>query len=142
MLSSKYDRKGREVYAALAETKEHPSAETLFERLRARFPNISLNTVYRNIARLRREGNAVCVAVVDGQERYDAKTEPHPHFICDRCGAVIDMDMAAEPPELDKSAEALSGMRIRCHELVFRGLCRNCAITESETTENKQEEKS
>ncbi len=135
MSTSKYDRKGGAVYAALAETKEHPSAETLFARLRAQYPNLSLNTVYRNVARFRREGNAVCVAVVDGQERYDANTAPHPHFICDRCGAVIDIDPASDPPGLNGAAESLSGMQIRSHELVFRGLCRDCVNTESETTE-------
>lgn len=132
---SKYDRKSNAVYTALYMTKEHPSAETLYGELREQYPNISLNTVYRNIARFRRDGNAVCVAVVNGQERFDANTMPHPHFVCDGCGAVIDLDLATDPPGLNDTAAELSGMTIRSHELIYRGVCPKCVNTESETTE-------
>lgn len=127
MTQSKFGRKSDAVFAALAETKLHPSAESLYQRLREEYPNISQNTIYRNLARFREEGTAVCVAVVNGQERFDANTVPHPHFICDRCGAVLDMDLAVDPPGLDKAAAGLTNLEVRSHELVFRGLCQDCS---------------
>ena len=126
-METKYARKGSAVYAALAATKLHPSADTLFRDLQEVYPNISRTTVYANLTKLREEGNVICVCVVDGRERYDANTVPHPHFICDRCGAVLDVEGLPEPPSLDRQAEAHNPIRVSYHELVFRGLCEACA---------------
>lgn len=32
------------------------------------------------------------VATVAGQERFDGRTHPHAHFICEKCGRVDDVD--------------------------------------------------
>ena len=68
------------------------------------------------------------VAHVNGQERYDARVEPHTHFICRRCARVIDL------LELE---DAISGMygeiehRFGClpesHTLTVSGLCLTAA---------------
>ena len=29
---------------------------------------------------------------VNGEERIDGNTEPHPHFVCNKCKAVIDVE--------------------------------------------------
>ena len=126
-LETKYARKGSAVYAALAATKLHPSADTLFRDLQEVYPNISRTTVYANLTKLREDGNVICVGVVDGRERYDANTVPHPHFICDRCGTVLDVEGLPEPPSLDRQAEEFNPIRVSYHELVFRGLCEACA---------------
>ena len=69
----------------------------------------------------------ICVGVVDGRERYDANTKPHPHFICDKCGKVLDVVGLPEPPSLDRQAEETNPIKVSYHELVFRGLCGECA---------------
>jgi Fur family peroxide stress response transcriptional regulator len=40
------------VYRAMVATKDHPSAETVWKRVRAEAPSISLDTVYRTLAAL------------------------------------------------------------------------------------------
>ena len=100
LLETKYARKGSAVYSALAATKLHPSAETLYRDLQEIYPNISRTTVYANLTKLREEGSVICVGVVDGRERYDANTRPHPHFICEQCGAVLDVEGLPEPPSI------------------------------------------
>ena len=90
---SKFSRKAEAVYAALAGTKAHPSAEQLYLSLKEVYPNISKTTVYSNLAKLRDDGAVVCVAVVDGRERFDANTMAHPHFICSCCGSVLDLEV-------------------------------------------------
>ncbi len=129
-LETKYARKGSAVYAALAATKLHPSADTLFRDLQETYPNISRTTVYANLTKLREDGSVICVGVVDGRERYDANTRPHPHFICDRCGTVLDVEGLPEPPSLDRQAEEKNPIHVSYHELVFRGLCEACAQAE------------
>lgn len=88
--------------SALAATKEHPSVDELYRQLKPDYPELSLGTVYRNLSVLQEEGLAQCVAHVDGQARFDGRTDPHAHFICRRCGRVMDM-------ELPESMRALAG---------------------------------
>ncbi len=126
-METKYARKGSAVYAALASTKAHPSADTLYQELRKTYPNISRTTVYANLSRLREEGSVICVGVVNGRERYDAVTYPHPHFICSVCGAVLDVEGLSDTLELDREAEAHNPVHVDFHELTFRGVCRSCS---------------
>ena len=125
-METKYARKGGAVFAALAATKRHPSADGLYRELRAQYPNISRTTVYSNLTKLREDGSVVCVGVVDGRERFDAVTIPHPHFICDACGAVMDLEGMPDLETLDRTAEAANPIRVRVHEFTFRGLCADC----------------
>ena len=71
---------------------DHPSAEEIYRRLKPDIPDLSLGTVYRNLALFREEGKAMSVATVAGQERFDGRTHPHAHFICEKCGRVDDVD--------------------------------------------------
>lgn len=131
---TKFSRKGSSVYAALCNTKAHPSAETLYQQLKAQYPNLSRTTVYTNLNRLRAQGNVICVGVVDGAERFDANVSPHPHFFCDRCGAVLDLEGLPEQTELCRAAEERNGVRVLGHELSFRGLCADCLSAEEQRT--------
>ena len=91
MEARKYSKKREAILEALRNTTEHPSAEMLYARLKPEFPDLSLGTVYRNLAMFIRDGDAVSVGTVAGQERYDADTHPHAHFICSECGRVLDV---------------------------------------------------
>ena len=77
MEARKYSKKREAILEALRNTTEHPSAEMLYARLKPEFPDLSLGTVYRNLAMFIRDGDAVSVGTVAGQERYDADTHPH-----------------------------------------------------------------
>lgn len=123
---TKYARKGSAVYAALSATKIHPSADELYQSLRETYPNISRTTVYTNLSKLREEGSIVCVGVVNGRERYDAITKPHPHFFCDLCGSVTDVEGLPDTASLDRAVEVHNAVLVRGHELNFHGLCASC----------------
>lgn len=126
MEQRKHFRKRDAIYACLQETKSHPSAEWLYEHLRSRCPDISLATVYRNLAKFREEGRICSVGTVNGVERFDANTMPHPHFICDRCGSVQDLDgFHADVPLLEMARRAIRGRVDQC-TLCFHGLCEQC----------------
>ena len=91
MEARKFSKKRAAILEALRHTDEHPSAEMLYSRLKGEFPDLSLGTVYRNLAMFVADGDAVSVGSVGGQERYDAVTAPHAHFICSCCGRVLDV---------------------------------------------------
>ena len=131
MEATKQFRKRNAILACLRETRCHPSAETLYQMLQKEHPDISLATVYRNLALFKSQGTIASVATVDGIERFDGNTEPHVHFICSGCGAVLDV-FQVEQPDYSGFARFL-GCRIDQTQLTFTGLCRDCLNIPAET---------
>ena len=124
--STKQFKKRNAILDCLRGTDVHPSAEMVHEMLHAEHPDISLATVYRNLSRFKSQGIIQCVATVRGIERYDANTDPHVHFICNGCDAVIDLPQIEVPQTLSSSVEYTSGCRVETCQLTFTGLCENC----------------
>ena len=127
MEAAKQFRKRNAILACLQGTTSHPSAEMVYEMLQKEHPDISLATVYRNLARFKSQGLVCSVATVRGVERFDATTHPHVHFICSSCDAVIDLPQMEIPESLSAEAEASSGCRVQNCRLTFTGLCGKCA---------------
>ena len=127
MEAAKQFRKRNAILACLQGATTHPSAEMVYEMLQKEHPDISLATVYRNLARFKSQGLVCSVATVRGVERFDAMTHPHVHFICSSCDAVIDLPQMEIPESLSAEAEASSGCRVQDCRLTFTGLCGKCA---------------
>ena len=125
--AAKQFKKRNAILACLQRTHCHPSAEMVYEMLKTEHPDISLATVYRNLARFKSQGLISSVATVRGTERFDTITAPHVHFICSSCDAVIDLPQVEIPQSLSEEAEETSGCRIQDCRLTFTGLCGQCA---------------
>ena len=119
----RYSKKRTAVYEVLSSTKSHPTAEWIYEQVKKEYPDISLGTVYRNLAMFKAEGKVITVGVVDGQERFDADTAPHSHFVCKQCSSVLDIEDRDMIP-IPKAAEDCG--RVESCEIIYRGICRNC----------------
>jgi Fur family peroxide stress response transcriptional regulator len=78
------------VFRTLIESKEHPSAETVFRQVRKTFPNISLDTVNRTLLMLNEIRAAFVVAGSGGPKRFDGNLQPHHHLKCTKCQRIID----------------------------------------------------
>lgn len=87
MHNTRYSPKRDAILQCLRSTTCHPSAEWVYSQLKPRIPDLSLATVYRNLARFRAEGAVQVIGCVDGEDRYDGDTAPHGHFICRTCGS-------------------------------------------------------
>ena len=124
--ATKQFKKRNAILSCLQGTTLHPSAEMVHEMLQDEHPDISLATVYRNLSRFKSQGLIVSVATVRGVERFDANTEPHVHFICTGCDAVMDLHEIQVPQSMDDQVEKCSGCRVRSCQLTFTGLCKNC----------------
>src|SRR6185295_18601348 len=112
------------VMAFLMEQASHPTAAEIFEAVNRRDPRCSRATTYNNLRDLVQAGLVREVAVEGRAARFDAKGLRHHHFICDRCGAVEDLEWYDVP----KPASNSLGKRVlREAELIFRGFCTKCA---------------
>ena len=123
MNGKRYSRQRELIYEALRQTDQHPTAEMVYQWLKPTNPSLSLGTVYRNLNLLADEG--AIRRMPFPVERYDANTAPHPHFCCETCGGVYDLDLPYDAA-LDRQALAASGHDVQGHEVVFHGVCTNC----------------
>ena len=119
----------------LRSTKAHPSAEMIYTDLKPQIPDLAMGTVYRNLTLFKEQGLVASVATVDGVERFDGNTDPHVHFFCTQCGAVVDLTGLTVPEELNKAAATESGGQVGTCQLTFTGICMEC-LNNSETEES------
>ena len=124
--ATRYSKKREAILEVIRSTEEHPSADWVYQMLKPEYPDMSLGTVYRNLARFKEEGLIVSVGTVNGQERFDGMVKPHAHFICKTCGSVMDFHGLEQDVEMDRRVEEKYGMKIDHHELVFYGICPHC----------------
>ena len=124
--STKQFRKRNAILSYLRSVTNHPSAEMVFTELKQQIPDISMGTVYRNLNWFRQQGQVSVIATVKGVERFDANTEPHVHFICEDCNAVIDLHQLSTPQALCSEAEGSIGCSVSGCQLSFTGKCRDC----------------
>lgn len=128
-VTRKHSKKRDAILDCIRGTKTHPSAEWVYQQLKPRIPDLSLGTVYRNISMFKADGTIQSIGTVAGLERYDGNTEPHTHFICTRCGKVIDLDHVELPKITLDEAETTAGGTVGSYQLQFFGTCRPCAET-------------
>ena len=125
MAAIKHSRQRAMVKAFLKSRKDHPTADIVYMNVRQQNPNISLGTVYRNLTLLADMGEIRRLRVGDGVDHFDADTSPHYHFVCRKCGSVIDLDMGSIESITSAAAANFDG-RIEGHSTYFYGTCRRC----------------
>ena len=128
-------KKRQSVYDALCAARSHPSAEQLYSLLKPQMPELSLGTVYRNLGVLLEEGRIISVGRVDGEERYDADTSSHPHFICASCGCVLDLPANTDLEGYCRAVEAFTQGKVFSCSVSFCGLCKDCETRQNATQE-------
>jgi Fur family peroxide stress response transcriptional regulator len=110
----------------LAESRGHPSARHLYERLQLQFPTTSPATVYKTLALLKEMGEVLELGFSDDDNRYDgSRPTPHPHLVCVCCRAILDPDLSLLH-DLESEMARVSGYRIVGHRLDFYGVCPDC----------------
>ena len=124
--TSKHFRKRDAILQCVRSTDAHPSADWVFEHVKEQVPDISLATVYRNLALFKDQGLITSLGTVKGVERFDGNTDPHVHFICTQCGAVMDLPQISVPEELNSAVAQSSGGRVDNCQLSFTGICGEC----------------
>ena len=124
--TTKQFRKRNAILSCLRSTDVHPSADWVHAQLKSEYPDISLGTVYRNLALFKQQGLIISLGTVNGIERFDGNIEPHVHFICTRCDGVTDLPQMQVPQVLCSQAAAQTGGQVDTCCLSFTGVCSRC----------------
>lgn len=122
----KHSKKRDAILECVRTTTSHPSAEWVYTQLKPKIPDLSLATVYRNLALFLDEGLITSVGVVGGLERFDGNTEPHVHFICSGCSQIVDLPELRVPTDLKEQVANQTGGQVTDAVLSFSGLCKCC----------------
>ena len=122
----KHSRKRDAILECLRYTTSHPTAEWVYNQLKTTIPDLSLATVYRNLAMFKAEGTIDSVGVYNGLERFDFRTDPHAHFICRVCGAVSDINWLELPADTLQEVEQQTGASVETCRIAVSGVCTAC----------------
>lgn len=125
MLNRRHTRQRQRIYELLARSHTHPTADSIYQRLKPEFPRLSLGTVYRNLRVLCEEGSVKELRAGGTLSRFEGRTEAHPHVVCRVCGAIEDCDIAIDA-ELETRAARATSFHVEQHQLSFIGLCPQC----------------
>ena len=126
MPARKHSRKREAILECVRSTKCHPTAEWVYQQLKPEIPDLSLGTVYRNLALFQEEGLIDSVGFVENRERFDGCTRQHAHFICSGCGAVLDLELPDLPDSLREQVEKQLNVSATGYRLQYTGLCAEC----------------
>jgi Fe2+ or Zn2+ uptake regulation protein len=106
------------VAAFVLDTTAHPSADEVFDAVRARSPAISRATVYNTLNLLVRKGLLRQLVIAEGRVVFDPNVGPHHHFVDEATGEIHDVPWDA----LDvRRVEALKGVKVSEYQVVLRG---------------------
>lgn len=113
------------IYKELLKAHDHPSADLIYQRVRKKFPHISLDTVNRALLAFAGLG---IIQVVEGHgkpKRFDPNLEAHHHFQCIKCYKIIDFhnqkyDRLEIPDDIKSSVTVLT------KKVILEGLCGQC----------------
>jgi len=124
------------ILSVMEKTKDHLSAEDIYLKVYAFYPNIGLTTVYRNLELLVEMGMVVKFEFGHGKAKYEladdySKKAHHHHLVCKTCSRIIEYsDFMDDEIRFLKTAEkGLSqkyNFQITNHLIQFYGYCDKC----------------
>lgn len=114
------------IYQTLLQSKQHPTAQELFETIKDELPSLSQATVYNTLQALVRVGLIQEIGEAgDGTVHYDADLTPHVNLICTRCHRVDDFfDVPLK--SVAQQVAGQSGYQIQGARVAYYGLCPEC----------------
>lgn len=124
-MNLKYSKQRNAIKTFLMSRKDHPTADQIYSAVREEQPNISLGTVYRNLALLEDVGEIQRLHVNGNTDRFDADVSNHYHFVCNSCGCVQDIPMEMQVTLSAEAQKYFNGV-IDYYTACFHGKCPDC----------------
>ncbi len=113
------------IYQEVCHSKEHPSIDMVYQKIKKKFPRISFDTVYRTLITFCDTGLVKPVEGYGYTKRFDPNMDRHHHFHCVKCRRIFDFfDPAYD--RLREPAKLKAGFRILNKKVVLEGICPGC----------------
>lgn len=121
----KFSKQRELILNTIIENNIHPTADFIYQHLKNENPNLSLGTVYRNLAQLVDHGFIRKVSIPGYPDRFDGYLKDHHHLICEKCREVYDIE-SYTLNNLDSIVSKETGLEITSSNISFKGICNNC----------------
>jgi len=121
----KYSKQREMIFNCIKENPRHLTADGIYEMLKKENPNLSLGTVYRNLAQLVEHQMILKISIPGQPDRFDGNLDGHFHFLCMECGEVQDL-FIEELSTIEKIVEQQANVEIETMEMSFKGFCSKC----------------
>ena len=106
--------------------KDHPSADVLYRELAVEYPTMSVATVYSTAQLLAEAGLIKILSIDDKRVYFDPTFATHGHFLCKKCGKLVDINIDEDNLFRSASASQNNIAQIEQAEIFFYGLCSDC----------------
>lgn len=103
----------------------HMNINDLYTSLQAKFPSISLATIYKNINIMLEKGFLLEVKLSDQKNVFELIKDEHSHVTCIRCNLVMDIDLEIE--DVLQKVKKISNYSLNSNSLIFNGICPRCS---------------
>lgn len=114
------------ILEVVREATDHPTANDIFHRVRARHPSIAYGTVYSALRTLTNLGLIQELKFGDAASRYDGRLEPHHHAVCLGCGRFAEVEVSLTERQWSQVSRQ-TGFEIHGHHIQFAGYCPACS---------------
>ena len=117
----RFTRQRFAVYAFVRANRTHPGVDDVLNAVRRRMPQLTRESVFRILCDF---ADAGLIARLDHLPvaRFDSSTASHGHFICRKCGKIVDFDL---PKGIDFKLPE-KGAQLDFAELRVSGVCARC----------------
>ncbi|MDI3331288.1 MAG: Fur family transcriptional regulator [Micrococcus sp.] len=110
----------------------HATADQVLDRVRQSLPDITVQSVYTVLHSLTDAGLLRQLDLANSPARYETRVaDNHHHAVCTECGRIEDVACAVGHAPCLTPAET-HGMAIRVADVVYQGLCADCARREAD----------
>jgi Fur family peroxide stress response transcriptional regulator len=109
-------------------SRDHPTAQRVYNEVREMHPTVSLATVYKTLQILTKHGLIQELDLPQSQARFDSYVEPHINLVCLQCGNIQDFnDKTAQ--EMVESVTTKAQFTRTGQRLDIYGMCKTCRNT-------------
>ena len=102
----------------------HINIDDLYKKLLAKFPSISLATIYKNINAMVEKVFLSEVKIPNNKSVFELVKTEHAHLVCSTCGSIEDITLNVK--DVLEEASSQSKFKIDSTNLVLSGLCPTC----------------
>lgn len=116
------------ILETLYNSNEHLTPEALHNLIQDKFPNLNtgIATVYRTLSLLEESDMVTSLSFGSSGKKYELGAKHHhDHFICTRCGTIIEF-VDEEIEKRQKLIAKEKGFLMQDHSMQIYGLCKNC----------------
>ena len=111
-----------EILRYLDDHRTHPTADQIYSDLKIKNPSLSKTTVYNSLKIFKENGIIQTLTISSSEIRYNLNCNIHHHFLCKKCGKIIDIDRSC--PHIEKIRN--EGYQIDEAHGYFKGICKEC----------------